>query len=108
MGLLNDAIGEFDQVMRNAARRVDGLTLKGICLRDLNAYEQAEATFNVGLALPELEDNQRVSFLYELGLLYEAWNRLPEALENFRKVAAVDRSFRNVDDRIQDLGRRMA
>lgn len=108
MGLLNDAIGEFDQVMRNAARRVDGLTLKGICLRDLNAYEQAEATFNVGLALPELEDNQRVSFLYELGLLYEAWNRLPEALENFRKVAAADRSFRNVDDRIQDLGRRMA
>jgi len=106
MGLINDAIGEFDQVTRNPSRRVDGLTLKGICLRDMGNFAQAEQTFKFGLELRELTESQRISFLYEMGLLYEAWDRLADALEHFCSVSEADGSFRNVRERIRDLEER--
>lgn len=103
MGLLDDAISQFDKVMVDPQRRIDCLTLKGVCLVEKGAFEQAVATFKDGLAVENLNDGERISLYYELGLLYVAWGQPLEALDSFQCVADVDPFFRNVDDQIRLL-----
>ncbi len=108
MGLLDDAIEQFDKVMNDPQRRTDCLTLKGVCLVQKEAFEEAAATFKEGLGGADLKDCERISLYYELGLLYMAWNQPLEALDSFQCVADADPFFRNVDEQIrllrQELG----
>ena len=103
MGLLDDAISQFDKVMADPQRRVDCLTLKGVCLVQKGAFEEAVSTFKEGLETDSLTDEERISLYYELGLLYVGWGQPLEALDSFQCVADVDPFFRNVDDQIRQL-----
>ncbi len=107
MGLIDDAIGEFDHAMKDPTRRLDCLTLKGICLLDKKDFKGAEASFKLGLSTPDLATNQKLSLFYELGLLYEAWDRPLDALDSFQSAADVDLFFRNVREKIQELRNRL-
>ncbi len=108
MGLLDDAIDQFDKVVVDPQRRIDCLTLKGVCLVQKGAFDQAVSTFKEGLAYDDLKNGERISLYYELGLLYMEWGQPLEALDSFQCVADVDPFFRNVDDQIcrlrKDLG----
>jgi tetratricopeptide (TPR) repeat protein len=103
MGLINDAIGQFDQAMKNVRRRIDCLTLKGICLVDKKNFAEAESVFKIGLSTPDLVESQKISLFFEMGLLYEAWGRPLDALDSFQSVADIDLFFRNVQDMIHKL-----
>jgi tetratricopeptide (TPR) repeat protein len=103
MGLLDDAIDQFDKVVSDPQRRIDCLTLKGVCLVQKGAFDQAVSTFKEGLAYEALKDGERISLYYELGLLYVAWGQPLEALDSFQCVADVDPFFRNVDEQIRQL-----
>lgn len=103
MGLIDDAIAEFDKAMKAPARMVDALTLKGICLAEKGAFDLAEGVFRDGIANPDVADAERVSLHYEMGLLYEVWGRPGDALKCFSTVAASDRIFRDVDEKLRTL-----
>lgn len=103
MGLLDDAIDQFDKVMTDPQRHIDCLTLKGVCLVQKGAFEDAVSTFKEGLAFESLKDGERISLYYELGLLYIEWKQPLEALDSFQCVADADPFFRNVDDQIRQL-----
>jgi tetratricopeptide (TPR) repeat protein len=103
MGKLDDAISEFDKTMKNPARVVDCLTLKGICFVEKGCFEDAEEAFKSGLAHPGLNDGERISLHYEKGLLYEAWGRSLDALDSFQYVADFDPSFRNIGEKMRVL-----
>jgi tetratricopeptide (TPR) repeat protein len=100
MGLLEDAIAEFNKAMLHPARLVDALSLKGICLVETGALEKAEETFQQGLQNPRLGKGEKVCLDYELGLLYEGWGRTAEALEAFQRVADSDQFFRDVQGKL--------
>lgn len=103
MGLLDDAIDQFDKVIIDPQRHIDCLTLKGVCLLQKGAFEKAVSTFKEGLAYDLLKDGERISLYYELGLLYVEWKQPLEALDSFQCVADADPFFRNVDDQIRQL-----
>jgi tetratricopeptide (TPR) repeat protein len=103
MGLLDDAIAQFEKVMGDPQRRIDCLTLKGVCLVQQGAFDPAVSTFKEGLAYEALKDSERISLYYELGLLYVEWGQPLEALDSFQCVADVDPFFRNVDEQIRHL-----
>jgi len=107
MGLLADAIGEFDQAMRDDSRRLDCLTLKGLCLVEQQNFAGAETVLKQGLALPGLTEIQRISLFYDLGLVYENWKRPLDALDSFQSVADADMFYRNVQEKILDLRRQL-
>ncbi|MGE4578889.1 MAG: tetratricopeptide repeat protein [Desulfuromonadales bacterium] len=107
MGLLDDAIAEFEKTMKNPARFVDGITAKGICLAEKGSFENAEHTFKAGLANDGLDSEERISIYYELGLLYEVWGKPREAFECFKRVAAADSFFRNVSEKLSLLGQEL-
>lgn len=103
MGLLDDAIGQFDKAKLDAERRVDCLTLKGACLVQKGDFETAVEAFREGLAVDDIKDEERISLYYELGLLYLDWKRPLEALDSFQCVADVEPFFRQVDEQIRKL-----
>lgn len=107
MGLLDEAVTEFDKASASPARRVACLTLKGICLGERGAFEQGEEAFKAGLALTELTDGERISLQYEMGLLYESWGRPLEALDSFQSVADTDLFFRDAGEKVQSLRKQL-
>ena len=86
------------------ARAADCVTLKGVCLAEKGDFPEAETAFREGLDLQGVSDEERLSLHYELALLYEAWERGGDALEEFRKVLALRPDFRDVREKIIELG----
>ena len=103
MGLFDDAVEQFDKAMHDPLRRIDCLTLKGICLIEKGAFERAVKVFKTGLALVDIKAEERTSLYYELGLLYQSWGRSLEALDSFQCVADVEPFFREVETKIRAL-----
>ncbi len=107
MGLFEDAVAEFDYALRHPSRRIDCLTLKGVCQVDLGRFEAAEATFKAGLADRKLSADERMSLHYELGLLLESRGRMEEALETYQEVADLDLFYRSVGEKLQNVKKRL-
>ena len=103
MGLTDDAIVEFDKAARSPARALDAVTLKGICLAEKGDHAEAEQTFIAGLGSLRLSSAEAASLRYELGLLYQAWQRPQQALEAFEAVAAEDHFYRDVGEKVAAL-----
>jgi tetratricopeptide (TPR) repeat protein len=107
MGLLDEAVAEFDQAVHNPARRLGCLMLKGMCLVEKGSFDEAEDAFKSGMAHPGLSEGERISLLYELGLLYERWNKHLEALDSFQSVADADLFFRDVGEKVAVLRKKL-
>jgi len=103
MGLTDDAIVEFDKAARSPVRALDAVTLKGICLAEKGDHAEAEQTFIAGLGSLRLSKDETASLRYELGLLYQAWQRPQQALEAFEAVAAEDPFYRDVGEKVAAL-----
>lgn len=103
MGLFDDAIVEFSKAENDPVRFVDCLTLKGLCHVDKGEFEKSEEAFKTALSGDSLDDGQKLSIYYELGILYEGWERPLDALDSFQFVADCDLFFRDVADRIESL-----
>ena len=103
MGLLDDAISEFEKAEKEPARYVDCQTLKGLSFSDKGDYVSAEKMFKQALDSPHLEDIQRLNLGYEMGLLYERAERVAEALTSYQEVFALDNNYRDVKDKVQEL-----
>ncbi len=103
MGLLDDAVAEFCKAERDPSRFVDCQTLKGLCCIDKGDFEKGEGAFRAALDGGALLEGQKLSLYYELGALYENWERPLDALDSFQFVADSDLFFRDVADRIDHL-----
>ncbi|MEA3545229.1 MAG: tetratricopeptide repeat protein, partial [Thermodesulfobacteriota bacterium] len=100
MGLLNDAISEFEKAEKEPSRYVDCQTLKGLSFSDKGDFENAEIMFQQALDSTQLEDLQRLNLCYELGLLYERLERSNDALISYQNVFSQDNNYRDVMEKI--------
>lgn len=107
MGLLDEAIDEFNKAKEHPSRFFDALTLTGLCLADKGAFEQAAELFKQGLQRSGLMEGDRLNLYFELGQLYVAWGRPLEALDSFQQVADADISYRDVGDLIRALRKKL-
>ena len=103
MGLIDDAIAEFDKAMKNTCRLVDSLALKAICLAETGDIDGAEQLFWAVLEQPELGAEERVALQYELGMFYENCNRMSEAIAVFEEVILTDSNYRDVSAKLPSL-----
>jgi len=103
MGLFEDAVGEFNQAMKNAGRRTDALTLKGVCLKEKADFDGALLAFEEALSDSSLDSETRCNLYFETGLLQESRQKPEAALEAFEKVAEIDPFFRGANGKIAQL-----
>ncbi|WP_298269534.1 tetratricopeptide repeat protein [Geobacter sp.] len=103
MGLYDDAIAEFRAASLDPQRRIDCITLQGICCREKGDYLQAEELFTGGLALPGLAEEEQLCLKYERALLREAMGACEQALQEYREIYAVSPDFRDTVQKIARL-----
>ncbi len=104
MGLMEDAIGEFEQVMASADRRIECLHMIGISALDLGRAEEAASRLSEALGTVGIAEQQKLALRFDLGRALEAQGRIREAREVWEMVAAVDPGFCEVGERLATLG----
>jgi tetratricopeptide (TPR) repeat protein len=103
MGLLDDAIREFDTAARDAQRVCVCSSMIGMIHLERGELNEAIAAFMRGLEAPDRTKDQEASLLYEVGAAYEAKRMTRQALDHFQRSAKLVPSFRDVQDRIRRL-----
>ena len=105
MGLLDDAISEFQIASRSRARRVESIEALGGCFMDKGDASVARSLLLRALDDPTVAhgDDSLRGVLYLLGLASESLGARDDSLRYYQRVYAVDIRFRDVAARIQTL-----
>jgi tetratricopeptide (TPR) repeat protein len=104
MGLVDDAIHEFETAMRDRRREVDCLSMIGLCRMAQGQPREAIQVFRRALGSDYLGKDAAKAIHFELATAYEAAGEPEIALFVFHKVAKVDPAYRDVGERIDALG----
>jgi tetratricopeptide (TPR) repeat protein len=105
MGLIDDAIAEFQIASRSRLRRVESIEALGGCFLDKHEPAVARTLLLRALDEPSVAngDDTLRGVLYLLGLASEALGAREDGLRYYQRVYAVDIRFRDVAARIQTL-----
>ena len=105
MGLLDEAIAEFQKALRGAQLRVRTYEALGQCFLEQSQFAVASTVLARALKDADHSDEQLIGVLYLLGYASEATQRYDVALSCYQRVYAVDIGFRDVGARITALQR---
>jgi tetratricopeptide (TPR) repeat protein len=105
MGLLDEAIAEFQKALRAPEGKLRTSEALGACFIEKGAFVVAESILRRGLELPASGDQERVGVLYWLGRALEETGKKAEARDLYGRVFAVDIHFHDVAQRVKALAR---
>ncbi len=105
MGLLDEAIAEFQKALRAPEGKLRTSEALGVCFFAKGAFGVAESILRRGLELPASGDQERLGVLYWLGRSLEDQGRKAEAKELYGRVFAVDIRFMDVSERVKALAK---
>jgi tetratricopeptide (TPR) repeat protein len=105
MGLLDEAIAEFQKALRSPVNRVPTYEALGQCFMEKGQLAMAHTVLSRALHEKGMSEDQLVGVLYLIGRAAEAMNRPDEALGYYQRVFVVDITFRDVADRIHEVER---
>ncbi len=103
MGLLDEAIGEFQLAAKSGPLFIEAASMIGASYLDKGLPEQAAEWFSRALTAPDIPAEAELGLKYELGRAQEAAGNLSGALSNFAEVLALNPGFRDVVERVSRL-----
>lgn len=103
MGLLDEAIGEFQKALRSPEGRLRTSEALGQAFYDQGRPAVAEAVLR-SVERGEEGDAEKIGVLYWLGRALEAQGKTRNALGYYERVLAVDVGFQDAGERITALG----
>lgn len=103
MGLLDDAIAEFQIALRSPTRRLEATEALGGCFVSKGDPAIARTVLLQGIAGQGASDDALRGVLYLLGRAEESLGARDEAVRYYQRVYAVDIRFRDVAARLQTL-----
>ncbi len=103
MGLLEEAIGEFQLASKGEKERLKSFEMLGLCFMERGEYKFAIKQFERGLATPGFGDEDYMGCRYNLGLCHEAIGDLGGALKAFESVYLLDVGFKDIKQRYPAL-----
>jgi tetratricopeptide (TPR) repeat protein len=107
MGLLDEAVEEFQLSSRDPARFMNACTMLGMCYMEKGHYKSAINEFRKGLAEPGHSEEEYMALQYELGMAYAEAGFLQEALEIFQTLLMKDPGFREVSAKAEEIRERL-
>jgi tetratricopeptide (TPR) repeat protein len=105
MGLLDEAISEFQTALRGTTQRIRTYEALGQCFIDKHVADVAANVLAKALEEDGATDEQLVGVLYLLGIASETLGHQDEASAYFQRIVAVDIDFRDAGKRIGAGGR---
>lgn len=108
MGLLDEAIAEFQKALRGTKERVRTFEALGLCFVEKQQLPVAATILQRALAEPGVRDEALVGVLYLLGSIAEAQSQFADAKKHYERVFAVDIQFRDVGDRLNAVEQQLS
>ncbi|HEY7567926.1 MAG TPA: tetratricopeptide repeat protein [Gemmatimonadaceae bacterium] len=108
MGLIDDAIAQFQKALRSDTHRSRAYEALGQCFIEKNQHQVAATLLTRAVETTRVDDRVLVGSLYLLAYACEQLQRERDALVYYHRVFAVDVDFRDVATRIQALESKVA
>jgi tetratricopeptide (TPR) repeat protein len=103
MGLLDEAIAEFQVAFRSEQMRLKICEELGECFLQKEQYNIAEKVLQRALALPRSDDLELLGVYYHLGRAYEELGRTDDAKDAYERVLSLDINFQDAAGRLARL-----
>ena len=103
MGLIDEAIAEFQKALRGATHRIRAYEALGQCFIDRNDNDTAITVLGRALREPGMEDEDLIGVLYLLGFASEGSKKPRDAAAYYQRVFAIDIDFRDVSKRLKQM-----
>ncbi len=103
MGLLDEAIAEFQKALRSPDARLRTSEALGSSFFDKGQFAVAEAILRRAVDGLGGQDDEKIGLLYWLGRALEAGDRPQDAQPYYRRALAVDIHFMDLTDRLRAL-----
>jgi len=104
MGLVDEAIAEFQKALAGPTTRLPTYEALGQCFLDKGQFKLASSILSRALAEHASED-QLLGVLYWLGRAAQAQGNSEEALGYYQRVFVLDIQFRDITERMSELER---
>lgn len=103
MGLLQEAIGEFQQALRAQPGNLAAFEMLGQCFLEQGEPAVAIRTLERGLALATPVEDDLLGVYYWLGQAHESVGDSDSAREFYEKIFSLDINFKDVTERLKTL-----
>ncbi|HYQ03449.1 MAG TPA: tetratricopeptide repeat protein [Polyangiaceae bacterium] len=103
MGLIPDALHEFELAARDAQRECNCYAMIGLVYLEQGQLDRAVESYVRALGAAEKTVEQEMNVYYDLGTVYEMKGKTQDALYYFQKIARRDPGYRDVSERIAAL-----
>ena len=103
MGLLDEAIGEFQLASKAPALTVECCSLLGLCFLEKGMPQLAIKWYAKGLAAPGIREPETTGLLYDLARVYQDTGDTNLAYTTFLEVYGMNTNYRDVVERVRDL-----
>ena len=103
MGLIDEAIGEFQLASKDPKRAVECASMLGLCFLEKGMPQLAIKWYRKGLEIPEITEEEHLGLLYDLGSAYMEVGDHENAQKAFMEVYALNTGYRDIATRIKQL-----
>jgi tetratricopeptide (TPR) repeat protein len=103
MGLLDEAIAEFQLAAKDENRLLECSSMLGICFMEKGMPKLAVKWFEKGLKVGGRSDEEYQGLRYDLGMAHDAAGERDKALQLFTELYGQDANFRDVAAKLREL-----
>lgn len=103
MGLLDEAIAQFQKALRAPAGRLKTSEALGVAFFEKGRLAISEAVLERAVDGLDGGDDEKIGVIYWLGRAQEGQGRMEQALKSYERALAVDIRFLDLSERIQRL-----
>ncbi len=103
MGLVDEAIGEFQLASKDPARTVECCSMLGLCFLEKGMPQLAINWYRKGLEANNIREMETVGLLYDLGCVYQSTGDVDQAYRTLLEVYGLNSNYRDVSHRVRDL-----
>ena len=103
MGLIDEAIAEFQLAAKDPKRSLECSSMIGICFMEKGMADVAVQWYERGLLVPGRAPEEYRGLRYDLGIAFEATGDLARAKATFGDLVREDPSFRDASEKLRDL-----
>jgi len=103
MGLVDEAIGEFQLASKDPGRTLECCSMLGHCFLEKGMPQLAIKWFRKGLESPSIQEAETTGMLYDLAAVYQDTGETDMAYKTFQEVYGLNANYRDVVQRVRNL-----
>ncbi|HVT04749.1 MAG TPA: tetratricopeptide repeat protein, partial [Thermoanaerobaculia bacterium] len=103
MGLIDEAIGEFQLAAKDPKRAIECCSMLGLCFLEKGMPQLAIKWYRKGLDVDDISEDEHLGMLYDLGSAYMEVGDIENAHKAFIEVYGLNTNYRDIVTKMKSL-----